>query len=65
MPRDIALRLNEEFAKVLRGDAMKTWSAGDGTEIAAGPPQQFLERIRGDVEKWKKAVKEANIKVSG
>ena len=65
MPKDVALRLNAEFAKVIRTDAMKTWFAGEGMEIAAGPPGQFLERIRSDVEKWKKVVKEANIKVAG
>lgn len=65
MPRDIAQRLNAEFAKVLRTEAMKTWFAGDGMDIAGGPPEEFRERIRSDVEKWKKVVKEANIKVSG
>ena len=65
MPRDVALRLNAEFAKVLGTEAMKTWFAGEGMEIAGGPPEQFLERIRSDVEKWRKVVKEANIKVSG
>jgi tripartite-type tricarboxylate transporter receptor subunit TctC len=63
--RDIALRLNREFARVLGAEAMKTWFAGEGMEIAGGPPEQFLDRIRTDVEKWKKVAKEANIKVSG
>ena len=65
MPKDIALRLNAEFAKVLRTDAMKTGLAGEGLELAGGSPEEFRERIRSDVEKWKKVVKEANIKVSG
>jgi tripartite-type tricarboxylate transporter receptor subunit TctC len=65
MPRDVAQRLNAEFAKVLRGEAMKTWAAGEGMEIVGGPPEQFLKRIASDVDKWKKVVKEANIKVSG
>jgi tripartite-type tricarboxylate transporter receptor subunit TctC len=65
MPRDVAQRLNAEFAKVLRSEAMKTWAAGEGMEIVGGPPEQFLNRIRSDVDKWKKVVKEANIKVSG
>jgi tripartite-type tricarboxylate transporter receptor subunit TctC len=65
MPPDIAKRLNAEFAKVLRTDTMKTWFAGEGMEVAGGPPEQFLKRIASDVEKWKKVVREANIKVSG
>jgi len=65
MPRDIAQRLNAEFARVMRTEAMKTWFANEGMELAGGPPEQFLKRIASDVEKWKKVVKEANIKVSG
>ena len=63
--RDITQRLNAEFAKVMRTDSMKSWFANEGMEPAGGPPEQFLKRIASDVEKWKKVVKEANIKVSG
>jgi tripartite-type tricarboxylate transporter receptor subunit TctC len=65
LPPDIAKRLNAEFARVLRTDAIRTWIANEGMELAAGPPEQFLKRIAADVEKWKKVVKEANIKISG
>jgi tripartite-type tricarboxylate transporter receptor subunit TctC len=65
LSRDIAQRLNAEFARVLRTEGMKTWFAGEGMELAGGSPEQFLNRIRSDVEKWRKVVKEANIRVSG
>ncbi|WP_374440920.1 ATP-binding protein [Stella sp.] len=38
--------------------------AGAGVEPAGGPPEQFLRAIARDVEKWKKVVKAANIKIS-
>jgi tripartite-type tricarboxylate transporter receptor subunit TctC len=65
MPRDITQRLNAEFARVMRTESMKAWFANEGMELAGGPPEQFLKRIASDVEKWKKVVKEANIKVAG
>jgi tripartite-type tricarboxylate transporter receptor subunit TctC len=64
IPKEIALRLNREFAKVLNTDAMKKWLANEGMRPAGGPPEQFLNRIRSDVEKWKKVVKEAHISIS-
>jgi tripartite-type tricarboxylate transporter receptor subunit TctC len=63
LPRDMVMRLNREFAKVLSTDAMKKWFANEGMEPAGGPPEQFRNRIKGDVEKWKKLVREANITV--
>ncbi len=29
----------------------------------ASPPQQFAERIRADLAKWGKVIKDANVKV--
>ena len=64
IPREIVMRLNKEFAAVLATGAMKQWFAAEGMEPAGGPPEQFHDRIKTDVEKWKRLVKEANIKVT-
>ena len=64
LPREIVTRWNQEVARVLRTDAMQKWLVQEGLEPAGGPPEEFLERIRSDVEKWKKVVKEAKIVVS-
>lgn len=64
IPREIVTRWNQEVAKVLNTDATKKWLAQEGLELAGGPPEEFLERIRNDVQKWKKVVKEANIVVN-
>ncbi len=61
MPREIVIRWNQEVAKVLRTDAMQKWLAQEGMEAAGGPPEEFRDRIKSDVEKWKKVVKEAKI----
>ena len=65
LSRDIVARWNQEVARVLRTDAMRKWLAQEGLEAAGGPPEEFLDRIRSDVEKWKKVVKEGKIAVSG
>ncbi len=64
IPKDIVLRWNREVAKVLNTDAMKRWMAQEGLEPAGGPPEEFRDRIRSDVEKWKKVVKEAKIVIN-
>jgi tripartite-type tricarboxylate transporter receptor subunit TctC len=64
LPREIVMRWNQEVAKVLRTDAMQKWLAIEGMEPAGGPPEEFRDRIKGDVEKWKKVVKEAKIVIA-
>jgi len=64
LPRDIVMRWNHEVAKVLHMDAVQKWLAGEGLEAAGGPPEEFRGRIKSDVEKWKRVVKEAHIVIS-
>ncbi len=64
LPRAIVTRWNAEVARVLHTDAMKKWLAQEGMEAAGGPPEEFQNRIRSDVEKWKKVVKEAKIVIT-
>jgi tripartite-type tricarboxylate transporter receptor subunit TctC len=33
-------------------------------EPAGGPPEEFRDRIQGDVEKWKNVVKQAKIVIT-
>jgi tripartite-type tricarboxylate transporter receptor subunit TctC len=61
IPNDIAARMNREFAKVIHSDAIRKWLANEGMIAAGGPPEQFRDRVKRDVEQWKRVVKEANI----
>ena len=61
IPKDIVARMNQEFSKVIRSDKIKKWLATEGLIAAGGPPEEFHNRIKEDVEKWMKLVKEANI----
>ena len=61
IPAEIVTRLNREFAKVLHSPKMSTWFANEGMRPAGGPPKQFEDRIKSDVDKWLKLAKEAKI----
>jgi tripartite-type tricarboxylate transporter receptor subunit TctC len=61
LPVDIVARWNREVAKVLHSSATQKWLEDQGLEPAGGPPEEFVNRLRGDVDKWKKVVKEAHI----
>jgi len=63
LPRDIVTLWNREVAKVLRTSATEKWLEDQGLERAGGPPEEFAERLRVDVAKWKKVVKEARISI--
>jgi tripartite-type tricarboxylate transporter receptor subunit TctC len=65
LPRNIVLLWNKEVARVLQTDEMKKRLAGEGLDPAGGPPEQFLNRVRLDVEKWRRVVKEAKVTVIG
>lgn len=64
LPKPIIASWNQEVAKALQTDELKKRLAADGTEPAGGPPEQFLSIIARDVEKWRRVVKAANVKVS-
>ena len=61
LPQDVVKTLNGEIAGILRSDAMRKWFEREGMEIAGGPPEEFRDRIRSDLEKWRRVVKEAKI----
>jgi tripartite-type tricarboxylate transporter receptor subunit TctC len=62
MPKPIIARWNQEVAKVLRTDDMKTRARAEGLESTAGSPEAFGDLIRRDVEKWRRVVKMGGIR---
>ena len=65
LPRDIVMLWNREVAKVLHKDTVAKWLEDQGLETAGGPPEEYANRLRIDVDKWKRVVKEAKIVISG
>ena len=65
LPLNIVTRWNAEVARIIKTETMQKWLDNEGMEPAGGPPEQFSKRIKTDVEKWKRVVRDASIAVSG
>lgn len=61
LPADIVTVWNREVAKVIRTDTVQKWLEEQGLEPAGGPPEEFVQRLKIDVEKWKRVVRDAHI----
>ncbi|MCC7485079.1 MAG: tripartite tricarboxylate transporter substrate binding protein [Burkholderiales bacterium] len=61
LPKDILALWNREVARILRTSENEKWLQDQGLERAGGPPEEFAERLRIDVNRWKKVVKEARL----
>jgi tripartite-type tricarboxylate transporter receptor subunit TctC len=61
-PKSIITRWNQIVAKLLSTEAMKKSTQAEGLNAAGGPPSEFHQRLRADIEKWRKVVAAANIK---
>ena len=55
---------NSEVAKLLQTADMKERLVNAGIEPAGGPPAQFREALKTDIERWQKVVAAAKIKTS-
>jgi tripartite-type tricarboxylate transporter receptor subunit TctC len=65
MPREIVTRWNSEVARILGTDEMRSRARAEGLEIAGGPPREFADLVRRDIEKWRRVMKEAKIQREG
>lgn len=62
-PRSIIDRLNAEIVKVLRDPLIRDRLAPQGIEVIPSTPEEFQARMKADMVKWTKVVKDANIKL--
>jgi tripartite-type tricarboxylate transporter receptor subunit TctC len=63
MPRAIVDRINTEANQILKVKEMDTLLATDGVAPAGGTPEQFAATIKSDIERWRKVVQQAGVKV--
>lgn len=64
LPREIVMLWNREVAKVLQTAEMRNRLENAGIDAAGGPPEQFRDALRSDIERWQKVVKAAKITVA-
>ena len=63
-PREIVDKLSTETQKIFADPAFREKFLDPAVTFSiASPPEQFAERIRADLAKWGKVIKDANLKV--
>jgi tripartite-type tricarboxylate transporter receptor subunit TctC len=63
LPRDIAARWNTEINKLLQMPDVKARMEATGLEVVGGTQAYVREVLTQDIEKWKKVVKAADIRL--
>jgi tripartite-type tricarboxylate transporter receptor subunit TctC len=61
-PADTVTQLNAAVAKAVRSDGFRSRVQDEGLVPAAGPAQQLDDYVRAEQARWRKVVKEAQIK---
>ena len=64
LPANVVTIWNREVAILLGTADMQERLASAGIDPAGGPPAQFREALKNDIERWQKVVRAANIKAS-
>jgi tripartite-type tricarboxylate transporter receptor subunit TctC len=62
LPKPIVARWNQEVNKVLGTEEAKARLKAEGLEPGGGTPEECQQLIRRDIEKWRRVMKQANIK---
>jgi len=62
LPPDVLARLNSEIVRGMRDPAVVKRLAADGVEASTSTPDQFAARVKSEMEKWGKVVREAGVK---
>jgi tripartite-type tricarboxylate transporter receptor subunit TctC len=60
---DIVRRLYSESVRALGAADVKERLAKSGNDYVMSPPEEFTGFIRGEIAKWAKVVREANIRI--
>ncbi|HEY3075814.1 MAG TPA: tripartite tricarboxylate transporter substrate binding protein [Burkholderiales bacterium] len=60
-PRDVVMKLNSEFAKVMSDPALKQRLSESGFELQTSSPEEFAAYMKSEIAKWEKVIRESNI----
>ena len=61
-PRAIVKRLNEEIVAITRSAEARESFAQQSAEPVGSTPQAFAAHVRGEIDKWTKVARAANLK---
>ena len=62
-PKDVVERINAEFNKALKLPELARRLGDEGADVVGGTPEQFAARIKDDIPRWGKVVRESGAKV--
>ena len=62
-PKDIVARLSSELGKIVQRPEVREWLTQQGLQPIGNTPEQFSIRLKTDIEKWNKVIREAGIKI--
>jgi tripartite-type tricarboxylate transporter receptor subunit TctC len=63
LPREIVMRLNAEFSRIVHSADGKERFAGLGIEPVTGTPEEFANYIRAQVVKWSEVAKSSGVEL--
>ena len=63
MPKEVVARLNAEVNAIVNEKEFAAVLEGDGSTALGGPPDQLLALIKSDIERWRKLVRDRQIKI--
>jgi tripartite-type tricarboxylate transporter receptor subunit TctC len=63
IPADVVAFLNTELNAVLRLKAVTEKFEAEGTSAVGGTPEQMMQIVRSDVERWKRVAQLAKVKI--
>jgi tripartite-type tricarboxylate transporter receptor subunit TctC len=61
VPAPVIEKLHAEIVKAMRSPEVQNRLTAEGADVVANTPEEFTKRIRGDVEKWARVIKQAGI----
>jgi tripartite-type tricarboxylate transporter receptor subunit TctC len=62
-PRTLVVKTNAEINRALKSPALAQRFGGVGVEPAGTTPEAFAKMLQSEIAKWRKVVKEANIRI--
>jgi tripartite-type tricarboxylate transporter receptor subunit TctC len=62
-PAEIIDRLNKSAAKAVQSEAFKRLGANEGLVMVASEPAELDRYVRGEEERWRKVIHDANIRI--
>jgi tripartite-type tricarboxylate transporter receptor subunit TctC len=62
-PAEIIDRLNKSAARAVQSEAFKRLGVNEGLVMVASEPAELDRYVRGEEERWRKVIRDANIKV--